>query len=240
MNERLLKLLTSAKPGQELRVMHHSGELKVLLPEVDRLYGVPQRAEHHPEIDAGWHMELCLDQGRRFHLEPHVMFAVLMHDLGKGITPAEVLPRHTGHEEAGIPLVAAVCDRMQVDQNTRWLAMAVCEHHIRLHSIFTHRSNTISQFVYKQFEHKSFEFAKDFVSACWADATGRLGKDNLLQYHQGLFLLGVIRRLKLMPMAAAVPGDNKEEHEIYRKRIDVIRDMRKVHDVSLHLTNPTV
>ena len=239
-NEHLNKLLTGKRPGQELRVQYHSGVLATYLPEVAALYGVPQRAEHHPEIDVGWHMELCLDQGRKFRAEPDVMLAILLHDLGKGITPKEELPRHHNHESTGIPLVGAVCDRLGVDVQTRQLVMSVCENHIRLHSIFAHRSNTISQFVHKHFEYEDFEFAKKFVTACWADASGRLGKDGMLQYNQGLFLLGCVRRLKLLPMPNATPSDDHQENVTYRKRIEEVRNLRKVHDLSLHLINQKV
>lgn len=231
-HEALHRLLDSDTPGQELRIQHHSGLLKQYLPEVDRMYGVPQRAEFHPEIDVGWHMELCLNQAHAKGYDKSVKFAVLMHDLGKGITPADILPRHHDHERTGIPLVKAVCARLGVDEWSTKLALLVCEYHLWLHKIFTHRSETISRLVHNKFKDHHEGFVRQFTQACFADATGRLGKQNDT-YAQAAFFVAVQRKLAPMEMWRDTPGDDPDQVRIYRERLAAIRFLRKVHDTNI-------
>jgi tRNA nucleotidyltransferase (CCA-adding enzyme) len=114
-------------------VLRQCGALKALFPEVDALFGIPQRADYHPEIDTGLHVLMALDQAAILSNDPVVHFAVLVHDLGKAITPAEVLPRHIGHEASGVKLVNQLCDRMRVPNRFRELAVAVTRHHLNCH-----------------------------------------------------------------------------------------------------------
>ena len=99
------KALTENHPDVYIEVLRESGALQVLFPELAQLFGVPQRPEYHPEIDTGVHLLMCLQVAVKNQLNPRTRFAVLLHDLGKGITPKDVLPRHIGHEARGLPLV---------------------------------------------------------------------------------------------------------------------------------------
>lgn len=231
-NQALASILNSDKPGQELRVQHHSGLLKTYLPEVDALYGVPQRSEFHPEIDVGWHMELCLDQAHALGFSSEVKFAVLLHDLGKGITPADMLPRHFDHERTGMPLVMNVCERLGIVGFERHLAMKVCEFHLWLHKVFTHRSTTVSRFIHDHFRDHTEVFVRQFTQACHADATGRLGKQSE-PYAQAAFFLSAYQRLDRLPMTNATPGEDPEQLLIYNQRRQMIRFLRKVHDTNI-------
>jgi tRNA nucleotidyltransferase (CCA-adding enzyme) len=103
------------------------------VPELRALAGVPQPDKHHPERDCAVHVFMAVHQARLLTEEPAARFAVLLHDLGKGTTPAEILPQHIDHEERGVPLVHAVCDRLGAPQAWRDLAALVCEHHTRCH-----------------------------------------------------------------------------------------------------------
>ena len=107
------KGLGERSPRTYIEVLRHCGALKVLLPEVDQLFGVAQRADYHPEIDTGIHVLMALDQTAALDDDSAARFAVLVHDLGKGITPKDVLPKHSGHEERGVELVNALCDRLK-------------------------------------------------------------------------------------------------------------------------------
>jgi len=223
-NEHLLKLLKSENPAQELQDQRASGLLKSYLPEVDALYGVPQRPEHHPEIDVGIHMELCMEQSRRLKLTASERFAVLVHDLGKGITPAEILPRHHDHERTGIPLVKAVCDRLGIEGMDRELALLMCEQHIRLHSIFSMRSSRILSFIRDARLLDDAGLAMSFINACLCDIRGRAGNE-FKNYSQGQFMLATLGMFE----RTEFPSNIAENH---KAKLDIVRLMRKVHDIN--------
>ena len=121
--------MASARPGVFITSLRTCGALAALLPEVDALFGVPQPERHHPEVDTGEHLLLCLDVAATMSCPAETTFAVLLHDLGKGVTPANRLPRHVGHEHAGLPLVDTVCQRYRVPKAVHRLSRQVCEHH---------------------------------------------------------------------------------------------------------------
>ncbi len=145
------------------------------IPELVRLRGVPQVAQHHPEVDTFAHVLMAMRQARLLTSEPAVHFATLMHDLGKGATPADVLPHHYGHEEAGVPIVAEVCDRIGVPDDWRALALLVCEHHKRLHTIQQAKGPGRRRLLRRIGAYENPERCEFFILACEADARGRLG-----------------------------------------------------------------
>lgn len=132
------RALTEPDPDIFIRVLRECGALPVFLPELEQLFGVPQPPIHHPEVDTGEHVLMAL---RAAPAELPVRFAVLLHDLGKGLTPEEILPSHHGHESAGIPLVRAVCERWRTPKALTTLAIGVCEYHCTAigHSSCAHR-----------------------------------------------------------------------------------------------------
>jgi tRNA nucleotidyltransferase (CCA-adding enzyme) len=127
--QELSRGLMEVQPSRMFEVLRSCGALAKLLPEVDRLWGVPQRADYDPEIDTGVHLMLVLDMAARLHAPLAVRFACLGHDLGKGTTPADVLPRHLGHEERSVTLVRAVSERLRVPTDCRALAEVVAREH---------------------------------------------------------------------------------------------------------------
>ena len=131
--QELSRGLMGAKPSRMLQVLRECGALQRLLPEVDKLYGVPQRAEYHPEIDTGIHLEMVLDASARMNAPLEVRFACLCHDLGKGTTPADVLPRHIGHEQRSEKLTRALCTRWRVPVECKELAELVAREHGNIH-----------------------------------------------------------------------------------------------------------
>lgn len=158
---------------QELRGLN---ALKHVLPELDNLFGIPQPEEHHPEIDSGVHSLMVLKQACKMNLSNEARFAALLHDLGKGVTDKNLLPKHHGHEEAGVPLVEDVCKRLKVPNTYSRLANIVCEKHLNIHKAKDLNYKTIFKLLHDK-RLKNDEFI-DFVKVCHADATGRLGMEN--------------------------------------------------------------
>lgn len=158
---------------QELRGLN---ALKHVLPELDNLFGIPQPEEHHPEIDSGVHSLMVLKQACKMNLSNEARFAALLHDLGKGVTDKNLLPKHHGHEEAGVPLVEDVCKRLKVPNTYSLLANIVCEKHLNIHKAKDLNYKTIFKLLHDK-RLKNDEFI-DFVKVCHADATGRLGMEN--------------------------------------------------------------
>lgn len=172
----LSKALSGPRPATFLRALHACGALAVWLPEVDALYGVPQAAQWHPEIDTGIHTEMVLEMAGR--LAPgrlDVAWSALTHDLGKALTPAELLPRHHGHEEAGLVPLAAVHARLPVPTACRTLAERVCELHLNAHTAFDSRAGTLHKLFLSLDAYRQPDRLNAFALACEADKRGRLG-----------------------------------------------------------------
>jgi tRNA nucleotidyltransferase (CCA-adding enzyme) len=149
-----------------------------VLPEVERLWGVPQRAEYHPEIDTGVHLMMVLNMAARLNAPLSVRVACLMHDLGKGTTPAHVLPRHIGHEERSVRLLLPVCERLRVPTECKELAVVVAREHGNIHrSQELNAAATLRLLERCDAIRKPQRFA-EVLQACECDARGRLGKEN--------------------------------------------------------------
>lgn len=155
-------------------VLRQCGALKALFPEIDALYGVPQRAEYHPEIDCGIHTMMSLQQACKNQFDPIVRFAVLCHDLGKALTPVDVLPRHIMHEQRGIEPVKALCKRLKVPQDYQQLAVKVCEYHLLGHQFFALKPRTVWKMLKSLDVLRRPDFVEWFAQACLCDARGRL------------------------------------------------------------------
>ena len=131
--QELSRGLMESHPSRMFEVLRDCGALAAVLPEVDRLWGVPQRAEHHPEVDTGAHLLLVLDMAAHLDAPLEVRFACLCHDLGKAETPAELLPKHHGHEARSVALLLRVCERWRVPAACRELAEVVAREHGNVH-----------------------------------------------------------------------------------------------------------
>ncbi|MBT4832831.1 MAG: multifunctional CCA addition/repair protein [Porticoccaceae bacterium] len=169
------RALCERSPDIYIQVLRDCGALAELFPEVEKLFGVPQRADYHPEVDTGIHTLMSLQQAARLSDCAKVRFSVLVHDLGKGITPDDVLPSHKGHEARGLPLVKDVCDRLKIPNEHRQLAMVVTEFHLLCHKAQELRPETILKLLKGLGALKSAERFEDFLLCCEADARGRTG-----------------------------------------------------------------
>jgi tRNA nucleotidyltransferase (CCA-adding enzyme) len=173
--QELAKGLMEAQPSRMFAVLRSCGALARLLPELDRLWGVPQSPEHHPEVDTGVHVMLVLDRAAQLGAPLEVRFACLGHDLGKGTTPADVLPRHIGHEERSVRLLKTVCQRLRVPSDCAELADVVAREHGNVH-----RSGGLNAAAIVRLLERCDAFRKpgrfaQVLLACQCDAQGRLG-----------------------------------------------------------------
>lgn len=172
------KALSEPMPSIFVRVLRECGALRVLFPEVDALYGVPQRPEFHPEIDTGIHLELVLDAAAK--LAPGdalVGWCALTHDLGKALTPADVLPRHIMHEQRGIAPVRELSARLKVPTEYAFMAEMVCKHHLNAHMALELKPATVLRLLDAIGALRRPERLETFLLACMADKRGRLGSE---------------------------------------------------------------
>ncbi|WP_449426764.1 multifunctional CCA addition/repair protein [Rhodanobacter umsongensis] len=172
------KALGEPQPSAFLRVLRECGALAVLFPEIDALYGVPQRAEFHPEIDTGVHLEMVLDAAAQ--LAPGddlVGFCALTHDLGKALTPADELPRHVGHEHRGVAPLRALAARLKVPTEHAALAELVCREHLNAHRAFELKPATVLKLLGALDALRRPTRLDAFLAACEADKRGRLGHE---------------------------------------------------------------
>jgi len=176
--QELARGLMENKPSRMFEVLRDCGALARLLPEVDRLWGVPQRADYHPEVDTGVHLMMVMDMSARLQAPLPVRFACLMHDLGKGNTPADILPRHIGHEERSVRLLKDVCERLRVPIECKELAEVVAREHGNIH-----RSSEFGAAAIVRLLERCDAFRKPqrfdlALLACECDARGRGGKED--------------------------------------------------------------
>ncbi len=173
--QELARGLMERTPSRLFEVLRSCGALQKLLPEVDRLWGVPQRADYHPEVDTGVHLMMVLDMSARLAAPLPVRFACLTHDLGKGTTPADVLPRHIGHEERSARLLKDVAARLRVPNDCRELADVVAREHGNIHRSSEFNAAAVVRLLERcDAFRKPARFA-DVLLACECDARGRLG-----------------------------------------------------------------
>ncbi len=173
------KALGEPQPSAFLRVLRACGALAVLFPEIDALYGVPQRAEFHPEIDTGRHLEMVLDAAARIAPgDDLVGFCALTHDLGKALTPADELPRHVGHEHRGVAPLRALVARLKVPTEHAALAELVCREHLNAHRAFELKPATVLKLLGALDALRRPARLDAFLAACEADKRGRLGHEH--------------------------------------------------------------
>nr|WP_315261260.1 multifunctional CCA addition/repair protein [uncultured Limnohabitans sp.] len=199
--QELSRGLMGAKPSRMLQVLRECGALQRLLPEVDKLYGVPQRAEYHPEIDTGIHLEMVLDASARMNAPLEVRFACLCHDLGKGTTPADVLPRHIGHEQRSEKLTRALCTRWRVPVECKELAELVAREHGNIHQSLGFGAEAVLRLLVRCDALRRPERFLLALQACECDARGRLGKEDEA-YAQGPRLALLLKAAQSVDSAA--------------------------------------
>ena len=173
--QELSRGLMEPRPSRMFEVLRECGALARVLPEVDRLWGVPQRAEYHPEVDTGVHLMMVLDMSARLQAPLPVRFACLAHDLGKGTTPASVLPKHIGHEERSARLLKKVAERLRVPTECREIADVVAREHGNIHRSGEFGAAAVLRLLERCDAFRKPQRFDDILLACECDARGRLG-----------------------------------------------------------------
>lgn len=211
--QELAKGLMENKPRKMLEVLRECGALRVILPEVDALFGVPQRADFHPEIDSGEHTLMVLQRTADLQLSLPERYAALLHDLGKACTPADVLPKHIGHDRAGLKPIYAVNQRLRVPKHCAELAELVCQFHIRLHQVGQIRhANKLVRLLQEADAFRRPERFQAALNVCQADQQGRLGKENTLypQREHWLNLLAAAQNIDTKSIAMQFSGSPEQ------------------------------
>ncbi len=176
--QELARGLMEKQPSRMFTVLRECGALAHLLPELDKLWGVPQRAEYHPEVDTGVHVMLVLDMSAQLDAPLPVRFACLTHDLGKGTTPADVLPRHIGHEERSARLLRRVCQRLRVPVECKELADVVAREHGNIHRSSDFGAAALVRLLERCDAIRKPTRFRHILQACECDARGRWGFEN--------------------------------------------------------------
>lgn len=176
--QELHSTLQTKNPEVFFKVLRSCGALKILLPEIDRLFGVPQTKEYHPEIDTGIHTMMVLEEAVKLSDDTEVRFAALVHDLGKGLTPKEEWPRHINHEQRGIEPVKQLCNRFKTPKSFRDLALIVTEYHLNYHRIEELKPSTVVKYLQLMDAFRRPERFEKFLLACEADSRGRTGSED--------------------------------------------------------------
>lgn len=224
-----VRALAEPEPARFFEVLRGCGALAVLFPEVERLFGVPQPAQYHPEIDCGIHTLLVLQQAAQLSAAPEVRFAALTHDLGKGLTPADILPSHHGHERLSRELTTQLCERLKIPNRFRELAEHVAEQHGRIHKALELQAKTVLNVLEVTDAFRKPERFAQLLLACEADSKGRTGFENR-PYPQATYFreaLWACQQVEVQTVIQAGFQGVQIKEELHRRRIAVIKQIRK-------------
>ena len=226
------KALSDHNPRIFFEVLRQCGALARLFPEVDRLFGVPQSKQWHPEIDTGIHTMMVLEQAERLSDSAVVRFAALVHDLGKGSTAKELWPRHIAHEARGVPLVKQLCQRLKVANEFRALALLVTEFHLNYHRIEELKPSTIVDLLSRLDAFRRPERFEQFLLACEADSRGRLGYEDIPDDKTRLFRDFFHAAATVSPKEIVAQGFKGAEisEQLRLKRIAAVRQIRQARE----------
>ncbi|MDG4552063.1 MAG: multifunctional CCA addition/repair protein [Candidatus Contendobacter sp.] len=230
------RALGEPRPSRFVATLRECGALARIFPELDRLFGVPQSPAHHPEVDTGAHILLALDQAARMNADPVTRFAVLAHDLGKGVTPPGEWPRHLGHEQRGPDLARALCQRLRVPNMYRELGVLTARYHTHCHRSLELRPKTLLNTLHGLDALRKPQRFEQFLVACEADARGRLGLENR-DYAQADFMRRMHQaaaRVQARPLVEQGLTGLALAEALYRHRLAAIAEARREFKTSRH------
>ena len=214
--------LTSQTPSVFIEVLRECDALAAILPEVNNLFGVPQPEKYHPEIDTGLHILLCLEQARKLSDDSVVLYATLVHDVGKGLTDPDQWPSHVGHEAAGLSLLNQIESRLRVPKEHAQLSRLVCEHHTKLHRVKELKPATVLKLLESLDAFRRPERLDKFLLACEADARGRTGLETR-DYPQNVYLKTLLLSASAIDSRAVLAASRAEpKAAIYEARLSSI------------------
>ncbi|MDL4913959.1 MAG: multifunctional CCA addition/repair protein [Enterobacterales bacterium endosymbiont of Blomia tropicalis] len=220
------KALTSHNPQVYFQVLRDCGALNVLFPEIDNLFGIPAPAKWHPEIDTGVHTLMTLAMAAALSDSIEVRFATLFHDIGKALTPPEKWPSHHGHGPAGVPMVAALCQRLRVPNAIRDLALVVTEFHDIVHTIERQSADSLISLFDRIDAWRKPQRVEQMALTSEADARGRAGLESLA-YPQGDYLRRAFALAQAVPTKAVIDAGFKGievREELTRRRITAVAE----------------
>ncbi|MDT3423202.1 tRNA nucleotidyltransferase (CCA-adding enzyme) [Pseudomonas protegens] len=225
------RALMEDQPQVFIQVLRDCGALAVLMPEIDALFGVPQPAVHHPEIDTGAHTLSVLLQAA-LHQQPlSVRWACLLHDLGKGLTPEEEWPRHIGHERTGLELIKAVNERFKAPRECQELALLVGQYHTHGHKALELKASTLLELLQSFDVFRRPQRFEEFIAACEMDARGRLGLESR-PYPQADYLRGAAeaaREVAVQPLLEQGFKGPQLGEALRLERLKVIKAYKEQH-----------
>lgn len=221
--------LKEDSPERYIEVLRACLALERLWPALNRLWGVPQPENYHPEIDTGIHTLMALKLAASLTPDPTVRFAALCHDLGKGKTPPAEWPKHKMHEERGVPLIEIFCNKYRVPNEYRELAVLVSRYHLHTHKVFELNPSTIVDFLEQTDAFRRPERFQKFILACQADARGRLGMEEkpYLQKEYLLQVLAAAQGVDIKPLLEKNLEPTKLKEAIRQARIEAIKAVKK-------------
>ena len=230
--QELAKGLMEAKPSRMIYMLRECGALARLLPELDRLFGVPQRADFHPEIDTGVHVMMALDHSAQQGYGLPVRFAVLLHDLGKGLTPATELPRHVGHEARSVMLVEELCARLRTPAGCRDLALLVARHHGDIRRGPEMSAATVTKLLENADALRRPHRFRQLLDACACDFHGRLGWEEKPIPSPELFLIALdaIRAIDAAAIARSCKDASQIPQRLYDARVVAVKKALELPD----------
>ena len=225
--QELSKGLMESQPSRMFEVLRACGALQKILPELDRLWGVPQPPQHHPEIDTGIHVMMVIDYAAKQNFNLPVRFAALVHDLGKGTTPVEILPRHIGHEIRSVALLKEVSKRLRVPNDCKDLAQIVAKFHGKLHSALQMKPRTLLEFLIELDAIRQPERLADFLKACECDSRGRTGLENCALPEMNLLLkaLQAAQTVDAGAVAQKYSEPEKIKTAVFEARLDAVKQV---------------
>jgi len=222
------RALGEPHPDVFIDVLRECGALKIILPEIDALFGVPQPPQHHPEIDTGEHCLQCLQQAVLLGADSETRFAVLVHDLGKASTPEVQWPKHIGHETASLPLIKKLCARLRVPKTFEQLALITAQYHTHCHRALELRPATIVKLFDGVDVWRRPQRFEQFLLACECDARGR-GHFADRDYPQRAYLqqcLQAARAVEIKPLVESGLTGEALGHAITKARIDAVAELK--------------
>lgn len=227
--QELSRGLMENKPSRMFEALRECGALARILPELDALFGVPQPAQWHPEVDTGVHVMMVVDYAAAQNQSLPVRFAALTHDLGKGTTPAEILPRHIDHETRSFELLKPLCQRLRVPNDCRELAQVVARFHGIAHRAFELRPETLLKLLLETDALRQPERFEAYLQACTADYCGRLGYQDK-HFEQADFLRHahrVVQAVDAGAVARQCADPARISERVYEKRLEAVKAWRQ-------------
>ncbi|WP_434952703.1 multifunctional CCA addition/repair protein [Shewanella sp. HL-SH4] len=223
------KVLSGDNPEIFFKTLRDCGALKVILPEIDILFGIPQPEKWHPEIDTGIHTLMVLEQASLLTTDKAVRFAALTHDVGKAVSPKETLPKHHGHGQKGVPIIKRLCQRLRVPNEHCDLAMLVSDQHQNIHNAAELRAETIIKVFDKADFWRKPHRLKQLLLCCYADMRGRTGFEHA-DYPQQHYLAAcfkVASNIDVQQIISAGFTGAEIKQQLQLKRIEVISEFKQ-------------